>query len=68
MKKINIFFLTVIILFSCTENFEEINTRPDQPTTVPAEFLFSRVLKDSFRNQGNWWTTTVLQWGNWIQH
>ncbi len=68
MKKIYIFFLTVGILISCTENFEEINTRPDQPTTVPAEFLFSRVLKDSFRNQGSWWTTTVLQWGNWIQH
>lgn len=66
MKKVYIFFLTVV--FSCTADFEEINTRPDQPTSVPAEFLFSRVIKDSFRNQGNWWTTTVLQWGNWIQH
>jgi len=68
MKNIYISFLTVFMLFSCTENFEEINTHPTQPTEVPAEFLFSRVLKDSFRNQGNWWTTTVLQWGNWIQH
>jgi len=68
MKKVYIFFLTVGILFSCTENFEEINTDPTSPTVVPAEFLIARVIKDSFRTQGNWWTTTVLQWGNWIQH
>ncbi|MDN5211383.1 SusD/RagB family nutrient-binding outer membrane lipoprotein [Fulvivirgaceae bacterium BMA12] len=68
MKKILIFFFAILISVSCTDNFEEINTRQDQPTTVNAEFLFSGVLRDSFKEKGSYWLNSILEWGNWIQH
>lgn len=45
MKKIVIFFvLTTIVLSSCTNNFEEINTNPNQPENVSSDLLLSSVL------------------------
>jgi len=33
--------LLTIILFSCTDNFEEINTDPNNPTVVPTSYLIT---------------------------
>lgn len=51
MKNLKYIFLAVfslIIVASC-DNFEDINTDPDKPTTVAPEMLATQVLKDSYR-------------------
>ena len=41
MKSILIYILIIIGLISCTENFEEINSNPNNPTKVEPDFLFT---------------------------
>jgi len=47
MKKLSILFITVLSLFavSCDNNFEEVNTDPNQPTAVPAHLLLGNIIR-----------------------
>lgn len=47
MKKISILFITVLSIFavSCDNNFEEVNTDPNQPTAVPAHLLLGNIIR-----------------------
>ncbi len=60
--------VTIMIFPACTEDFEEINTPPTSPASVPAEFSLSHLQYRSVREKGNSWTNQILQWGAWIQH
>jgi len=42
MNKIIAIFLSVFLLGACTEDFEDVNTDPNEPTSVPAENLFTQ--------------------------
>jgi hypothetical protein len=68
MKKLLIILLSVFLLPACTERFEEINTPPTSPASVPSQFVLSQVQYRSVREKGNSWTNQILQWGAWIQH
>ncbi len=51
MKNLRYIFLGIVsfaILHSC-ENFEDINSNPDKPTTVSSDMLATQVLKNAFR-------------------
>lgn len=68
-NKFLILLLAVVFLFpACTENFEEINTPPTSPASVPSEFVLSQIQYRSVREKGNSWTNQILQWGAWVQH
>lgn len=47
MKKISILFITVLSLFavSCDNNFEEVNTDPNNPVAVPAHLLLGNIIR-----------------------
>lgn len=60
--------LTVLMVPACTDDFQEINTPPTTPASVPSEFVLSFVQYRSVREKGNSWTNQILQWGAWIQH
>lgn len=47
MKKISILFITVLSLFavSCDNNFEEVNTDPNNPVQVPAHLLLGNIIR-----------------------
>lgn len=51
MKKINLIVLLFIglVFVSCDKDFEELNTNPNNPTSVPSELLLGNIL----RNTGN---------------
>jgi hypothetical protein len=63
MKFIKTCFISLILLcgpFACTDDFEEINTNPNQPEQVPANLLLPRVINLAVNdlaleawNQGN---------------
>lgn len=60
MKKYNIVhivLLTFLILAGCTEDFEEINTNPNQPEDVSADLLLSTVISTL--------ATTTVDAGGW---
>lgn len=38
-----IHFLLIVLFFSCTADFEEINTNPNQPERVPAKMIFTQL-------------------------
>jgi hypothetical protein len=44
----------VILLGSCTDRFEEINTNPNFPTDVPAINIFTRVISNSVTLEVGW--------------
>ncbi|MEM7656204.1 MAG: SusD/RagB family nutrient-binding outer membrane lipoprotein [Bacteroidota bacterium] len=68
-NKLLVFFVAVLsLLTACTGDFEEINTPPTSPASVPAELVLSRVQYRSVREKGNSWTNQILQWGSWVQH
>ena len=50
-KKIPIYIISGMLFFSCTKNFQEINTRPDQPSTTTAQPLINHII-----------STLLLQW------
>jgi hypothetical protein len=80
MKRLNFlpavfFFLTVIILNSCTEGFEDINTNPNDPTSTNPDYIFNYIIKEgagdynyifsyntTYLNQ--WVMMTSTPWGN----
>lgn len=51
MKKINLIVLLFIslVFVSCDKDFEELNTNPNNPTSIPSELLLGNIL----RNTGN---------------
>jgi len=73
-----IFFISIsiiIALASCTKNFEEINTDPNNATTTDANYVFNYVIKEGageygFVNNYNynymtrWCMQTSAVWGN----
>ncbi len=46
MKYIIFFFTLTLITFSCTKDFEDINTNPNAPVQVQAELLLRQVIYD----------------------
>ncbi|KPK82678.1 MAG: hypothetical protein AMS27_14340 [Bacteroides sp. SM23_62_1] len=48
----------ILTIGSCTENFEELNTDPNNPVDVPAINIFTNTIQRSIDRQG----------GGWIQH
>jgi hypothetical protein len=49
MKKISIFLLAFSSLFavSCDQDFEEVNTTPNQPTEVPAHLFLGNIVRNN---------------------
>lgn len=59
--KFNKVFLVLVLILaigSCTKDFEELNTNPNDPTDVPAENIFSHVIVSAIN----------YELGGWIQH
>jgi hypothetical protein len=50
--------LTAVLLVSCTKNFVEMNTNPNNPVSVPAISIFTNAIVSSVN----------LELGSWIQH
>ncbi|NOY36595.1 MAG: SusD/RagB family nutrient-binding outer membrane lipoprotein [Chlorobi bacterium] len=59
--------MVLILTFgSCTKNYEEINTNPNDPTDVPGKNIFTNVVINSVGTElGGWIQHTYL--GNWSQ-
>lgn len=60
MKKIkNIIVFFVVMLFltiSCTKDFEDINTNPNEPTVVPTSYLLTNAQRSIFDDMWDeWW-------------
>lgn len=51
LKKIPGFIIASLLLFSCTKNFQETNTRPDQPAATSVQPLVNHII-----------STLILQW------
>ncbi|MEQ6119469.1 SusD/RagB family nutrient-binding outer membrane lipoprotein [Reichenbachiella sp. MALMAid0571] len=68
MKKIIILLLTVGILFSCTDEFGDINTDPDVITDIPTEALFTYVEKKLGDYKGAEWYHDNHQIMTWLQY
>ncbi len=65
-NKVFLAFVLILVLGSCTKNFEEINTNPNSPTDVPAKNIFTNVIISSVGNElGGWIQHTYL--GCWSQ-
>ncbi len=65
-NKVFLAFVLVLVLGSCTKNYEEINTNPNSPTDVPAKNIFTNVIISSVGNElGGWIQHTYL--GCWSQ-
>ena len=68
LKNLKVIMLAVLILTagSCTEDFEEMNTDPNNPVDVPAINVFTRALERHVSYEmGDWIQHTYL--GNWSQ-
>jgi len=55
MKKIIIYILPLVLLLACTDDFEEMNTNPNEPTAVPAEYLLTSAEKSLLWHSHNEW-------------
>ena len=65
-NKVFLVFVLILVLGSCTKNYEEINTNPNSPTDVPAKNIFTNVIINSVGNElGGWIQHTYL--GCWSQ-
>jgi hypothetical protein len=59
-------FLAAVLVWSCTKDFEEINTNPNSPVDVPAINLFTNAQVNGVDLQlGDWMQVYYL--GNWCQ-
>jgi hypothetical protein len=56
----------IMVLNSCTKNFEELNTPPTSVTTIDPALIFSRVLRDGTFAEGG--ELPNNKFGSWIQH
>ncbi len=77
MKKIYIALIIITGIFSgsCTKDFEEINTNPNNPPTTDVEYIFNYVVKEACGEYGivtsynytyvqKWIMQTSAVWGN----
>ncbi len=75
IKYLSSIILAIIITTSCTDNFEEINTNPNNPSTADADYIFNYVLKEAGGEFGvvtnynytyiqRWIMQTAAVWGN----
>lgn len=63
LLRITTVFGVAAMLFSCTKNFEKLNTSPTQATSVPPEYILSNVQLSGLLTEGaNWW-----QVGSWVE-
>jgi len=63
-------FIFLLVVPSCTGDFEEINTNPTSPAQVPGDFLFTEsqwVMRQNAPNY-SYWVWNILHLGNWMQH
>lgn len=58
--------LLLILLVSCTKDFEEMNVPPTSVTDIDAGLLLSKVQKDAAFVEGN--ERANIEFGSWIQH
>jgi len=64
-----IFFLFLIIsLFSCTKDFEEINTNPNEPDNIDPKLQFSYVLNRAASERSDQWRGNLIYCSIWAQH
>ena len=45
--------ISVVVMSSCTDDFEEINTNPNQPTSVPTAYLMTRAQRSIMSERFN---------------
>ena len=62
---IRVLIVVVIFLFSCTNNFEEINTDPNNPTVVPTSYLMTGAQRSILNS--NYITTGMLYTQQWSE-
>ncbi len=57
IKLLGVIFISLLILGSCTEGWEEMNTDPNSATDVPAENILINVERNIANTLGDvWWT------------
>ncbi|WP_340105985.1 SusD/RagB family nutrient-binding outer membrane lipoprotein [Rhodohalobacter sp. 8-1] len=73
MKNIDKVLLMVLsamlIMVSCTEDFEELNTPPSSVTSIDPGLQLSYVQRGMiYDSENNYWKTNTMQYGAWVQH
>ena len=66
ISRILLILFTGLLAFSCTKNFEEINTNPNNPSTTNPNYLFNYVLKEIGGEYGNYNTYNYTYIQRWI--
>ncbi len=67
MKKLYITFLGFILVFSsCTKNFEEINTNPNNPDITDPNYIFNYVIKEAGGEYGLQNSYNITYFQRWI--
>ena len=51
IKSVLVLLLTMAMFSSCDERWEEMNTDPNQLSTLPDEYLFTNAVRQTFRDQ-----------------
>lgn len=51
IKRLLVLLITLSMLPACDERWEEMNTDPNQLSTLPDEYLFTNAVRQSFRDQ-----------------
>jgi hypothetical protein len=75
IRKSILLILSAILISSCTEKFEEINTNPNNPETADIDYVFNYVIKEAAGEYGivnaynytyvqRWVMQTAAVWGN----
>ena len=59
-------FMASFMIWSCTKDFEELNTNPNSPVDVPAINIFTRTQINGINRQLGGWMQTYY-FGNWCQ-
>lgn len=59
-------FMTSFMIWSCTKDFEELNTNPNSPVDVPAINIFTMTQVNGINRQLGGWMQTYY-FGNWSQ-
>ena len=57
----------LVILFACTDHFEELNNPPTSVTSIEPAFVFSEVIRDDNISYNYEWLNNRL-FGGWAQH
>ena len=59
----------MLIMVSCTDDFEKLNTPPTSVTSIDAGLLLSSVQRNMIYDSSNdYWKTNLMQYGAWTQH